>query len=156
MSGIAEFSANGSATFDAPRNDYRFRVNDLFIGEEGVGQVTATLALRGTELSGEIDAASPRLAVTATGRVAMTPQGESEFAVRFHDMSLDPYVRPFVPRLSPFATAVASGSIRVSGRLADVDHLLVDGTVDTLDMRLFDYALKNATPDPHVARQRRR
>ena len=102
-------------TFDAPRNDYRFRVNDLFIGEEGVGQVTATLALRGTELSGEIDAASPRLAVTATGHVAMTPQGESEFAVRFHDMSLDPYVRPFVPRLSPFATAVASGSIRVVG-----------------------------------------
>ena len=75
LSGIAEFSANGSATFDAPRNDYRFRVNDLFIGEEGVGQVTATLALRGTELSGEIDAASPRLAVTATGRVAMTRTG---------------------------------------------------------------------------------
>ena len=41
---------------------------------------------------------------------------------------------------------MASGSIRVSGRLADVDHLLVDGTVDTLDMRLFDYTLKNATP----------
>ena len=101
LSGIAEFSADGSGTFDAPRNDYRFRVNDLFIGEEGVGQVTATLALRGTELSGEIDAASPRLAVTATGRIAMTPQGESELAVRFHDMSLDPYVRLFVPRLSP-------------------------------------------------------
>jgi len=146
LSGIAEFSANGSATFDAPRNDYRFRVNDLFIGEEGVGQVTAALTLRGTELSGEIDAASPRLAVTATGRIAMTAQGESEFAVRFHDMSLDPYIRPFVPRLSPLAMAVASGSIRVSGRLADVDHLLVDGTVDSLDMRLFDYTLKNATP----------
>jgi TamB, inner membrane protein subunit of TAM complex len=146
LSGIAEFSANGSATFDQPRNDYRFRVNDLFIGDEGVGQVTATLALRGTELSGEIDAASPRLAITATGHVAMTPTGESDLSIRFHDMSLDPYVRPFVPRLSPFATAVASGSIRVSGRIADVDHLLVDGTVDSLEMRLFDYALSNAAP----------
>ncbi len=146
LSGIAEFSASGSATFDEPRNDYRFRVNDLFIGEEGVGQVTGTLALRGTELSGEVDAASPRLAITATGRIAMTPAGESELAVRFHDMSLDPYLRPFVPRLSPFATAVASGSIRASGRLSDPDHLLVDGTVDSLDMRLFDYALRNAAP----------
>ena len=76
----------------------------------------------------------------------MTPTADSELSVRFHDMSLDPYLRPFVPRLSPFATAVVSGSLRVSGRLADVDHLLVDGTVDTLDMRLFDYALKNAEP----------
>src|SRR5437773_11878555 len=38
LTGIAEFSASGSATFDQPRNDYKFRVNDLFVGEEGVGQ----------------------------------------------------------------------------------------------------------------------
>ena len=146
LSGISEFSASGSGTFDQPRNDYRFRVNDLFVGEEGVGQVTGALALRGTELSGEVDAASPRLAITATGHVAMTPQADSDITVRFHDMSLDPYVRPFVPRLSPFTTAVASGSVRVAGRLTDVDHLLVDGTIDTIDLRLFDYALKNAAP----------
>ena len=120
--GIAEFTASGSGTFDAPRNDYRFRVNDLFVGEEGVGQVTGTLALRGTELSGEIDAASPRLAVTGTGRIALTPQADSELTFRFHDTSLDPYVRLFVPRLSPFTTAVASGSIRVVGELADLDR----------------------------------
>ena len=146
LTGIAEFSASGSATFDQPRNDYRFRVNDLFIGDEGVGEVTATLALRGNELSGEIDAASPRLAITATGRVAMTARADADITVRFHDMSLDPYVRPFVPRLSPFTTAVASGSLRVAGRLADVDHLSIDGRVDALDLRLFDYALKNAAP----------
>jgi hypothetical protein len=146
LSGISEFSASGAGTFDQPRNDYRFRVNDLFVGEEGVGQVTGALALRGTELSGEIDAASPRLAITATGHVAMTSRADSDITVRFHDMSMDPYVRPFVPRLSPFTTAVASGSVRVAGPLTDVDHLLVDGTIDTLDLRLFDYALKNAAP----------
>src|SRR6185503_14841708 len=66
--------------------------------------------------------------------------------VRFHDMSLDPYVRPFVPRLSPFTTAVASGSLRIAGRLTDVDRLLVEGTIDSVDLRLFDYALKNSAP----------
>ena len=146
LTGIAEFSATGSATFDQPRNDYKFRVNDLFIGEEGVGQVTGSLALRGTELSGEIDAASPRLTITATGRIPLTPRSDSEITVRFHDMSLDPYVRLFVPRLSPFTTAVASGSLRIAGQLADADRLLVDGTIDTVDLRLFDYALKNGTP----------
>jgi hypothetical protein len=146
LSGIAEFSASGSATFDQPRNDYKFRVNDLFVGDEGVGQVTGSLVLRGTELTGEVDAASPRLAITATGHVAVTPDADSEVIVRFHDMSLDPYVRPYVPRLSPFTTAVASGSVRIAGRLTDVDHLLIDGTIDTVDLRLFDYGLRNAAP----------
>ena len=65
--GLIEFTAGGSGTFDAPRYDVRFRINDLFVAEEGVGQVTGTLALRGEELSGEVDVASPRLAVTGTG-----------------------------------------------------------------------------------------
>src|SRR6185295_4105925 len=39
-----------------------------------------------------------------------------------------------------------SGSMRVVGELADFDHLLVDGTVDSLDLRLFDYAIRNAAP----------
>jgi len=145
-SGIAEFTAAGSGTFEQPRYDVKGRVNDLFIGEEGVGQVTTTLALRGKELSGEIEAASPRLAITGTGRIALTPQADAEITFRFHDSSLDPYVRLYVPRLSPFTTAVATGSIRVVGELADIDHLLVDGTVDSLDMRLFDYAIRNASP----------
>ena len=146
LSGLAEFTATGSGTFESPRNDFKFRVNDLFVGEEGVGQVSGTLALRGTELSGEIDAASPRMALTGTGRIALTPQADAELTFRFHDTSLDPYVRLFVPKLSPFTTAVASGSIRVVGELADVDHLVVDGTVDSLDMRLLDYGVKNAAP----------
>jgi hypothetical protein len=146
LSGLAEFTAQGNGTFDVPRNDFKIRVNDLFIGEEGVGQVSGTLALRGKELSGDLDAASPRLAITGTGRIALTPQADAELTFRFHDSSLDPYVRLFEPRLSPFTTAVASGSIRVVGELADFDHLLVDATVDSVDLRLFDYALKNAAP----------
>jgi hypothetical protein len=146
LSGLAEVTATGSGTFESPRNDFRFRVNDLFVGDEGVGQVSGALALRGAELSGEIDAASPRLAITGTGRIALTPQSDAELTFRFHDTSLDPYVRLFVPKLSPFTTAVVSGVVRVVGELADVDHLVVDGTIDALDMRLLDYGVKHAAP----------
>ena len=59
-------------------------------------------------------------------------------------------MRAFQPQLSPYTTAVASGSIRVVGELADIDHLLVDATVERLDVRLFDYALRNARPI-HIA-----
>jgi hypothetical protein len=156
-SGVIEFSAGGTGTFEAPRYDVRFRINDLFAREEVVGQVSGTLALRGRELSGEVDVASPRLAVTGTGRIALTPQVDADLTFRFHESSLDPYVRLFVPKLSPYTTAVATGSMRVLGALADIDRLLVDASVDTVDMRLFDYVLKNARPirlalDQHVVR----
>jgi len=146
LTGIAEFTAGGSGAFDSPRYDVRFRASDLFVAEEGLGLVTGTLALRGRELSGGIDAASPRLALTGTGRIALTPQSDAEITFRFHDSSLDPYVRLFVPKLSPFTTAIATGSVRIVGELADFDHLVVDGTVDTVDIRLLDYAVRNAAP----------
>jgi autotransporter translocation and assembly factor TamB len=129
-----------------PRNDVRFRIQDLFVVDEGVGQVSGTLALRGEEVTGEVSVASPRLAMTGTGRIALTRGHDAELTFRFHDTSLDPYVRLFVPRLSPFTTAVATGTIRVTGQLASFDRVIVDGTVDTVDMRLFDYAVRNAVP----------
>lgn len=155
--GLIDFTADGSATFAEPRYNVRFRVNDLFVGDEGVGQVSGTLIVRNNELTGEVEVASPRLALTGTGRIGMNRDGTSELSFRFHDSSLDPYVRLFVPKLSPFTTAVASGSIRAVGRLSDVDQLVVDATVDRVDMRLFDYAIANAAPirlvlDRHVVR----
>ena len=156
-SGVIEFSAGGSGTFDVPRYEVKFRINDLFAAREVVGQVNGTLVRRGQELSGEVDVASPRLAVTGTGRIALTRQADAELTFRFHETSLDPYVRLFVPKLSPYSTAVASGSMRVIGELADVDRLLVEVVVDRVDMRLFDYELRNAGPirlalDQHVVR----
>jgi translocation and assembly module TamB len=146
ITGRGEFTATGNGTFDSPRNDFKLRVDDVTIGDEFVGQVAGTLALRGNELSGDLDVASPRLALTAAGRIALTPQADSEISLRFHDSSLDPYFRVFLPSLSQNTTGVGSGSIRVVGELADMDHLLVEATVDSLEMRLFDYALRNAAP----------
>src|SRR5262249_1457257 len=126
VAGVAEFTARGSGTFDVPRNEFRFRVDDMRVADEPVGLVTGEITMRGTELSGTVDAASPRLAVTGTGRIALTPQRDAEITLTFHDPSLDPYVRLFEPRLSPYTTAVARGVVRVVGELADFDHLLVD------------------------------
>jgi translocation and assembly module TamB len=62
------------------------------------------------------------------------------------DTSLDPYIRAFQPGLSPFTTAIASGNVRVVGSLANIDELLVDASVDNLDIRFFDYRIRNAAP----------
>lgn len=157
LSGFLDFTAGGSGTFDDPRYDVRGSISDLFAGDEGIGQVVGDISIRGEVLTLTVEAASPRLAVSGAGRVALTDEMDAELSFRVSDTSLDPYVRALNPQLSPFTTAVASGSIRVVGELANVDHLLVDATVDSLDLRLFDYRLQNAVPirvalDRHAVR----
>jgi hypothetical protein len=146
LSGVLQFTASGSGAFEAPRYDVKGRIADLFAGDEGIGQVTGRLSVRGELLTLEVEAASPRLSVTGSGRIALTPQADAELTFRFSDTSFDPYLRFFEPRLSPFTTAVASGTVRVVGELFDVRHLMVDTRVESLNLKLFDYQVHNEGP----------
>jgi hypothetical protein len=157
LSGLIDFTAGGSGSFDAPRYAVRGTVRDLFAGDEGIGQMQAELGVTGDLMTVKLEVASSRLSVSGSGRVALTPEMDTELSFRVTDTSLDPYIRAFEPRLSPYTTAIASGSVRVVGELADVDHLLVDATVDNLDARFFDYQVRNAAPihialDRHILR----
>ena len=71
---------------------------------------------------------------------------DAELTVRFRETSLDPYVRFFEPRLSPFTTAIVGGTMRVVGELANLDQLVVDTRVEQLDLKLFDYRVRNDGP----------
>ena len=145
-SGLIEFTAAGSSTFADPRYDVRFRMNNLSVAQEPVGLVTGTLALRGTEINGEVEASSQKLALTGTGRISLEPGNDADLTFRFHDSPLDPYARLFMPTLSPSTTAVASGTIRIDGELKDPRQLKVEGTVDRLEMFLFDYGIRIPRP----------
>jgi autotransporter translocation and assembly factor TamB len=78
--------------------------------------------------------------------MARTPEMDAELTMRFSDTSLDPYLRFFAPKMSPFTTAIADGTIRLVGELADIDHLVVEASVDTLKLKLFDYPATNDGP----------
>jgi hypothetical protein len=144
--GVMEFAAGGSATFDDPRYDVKVDVQDLFFGEEGIGEVTGRLSVRGEVLTFELEAASPRLAVSGTGRIALDEHADAEMSFRVSDTSLDPYARVFQPNLSPYTTATASGTIRVAGELYNRDALRVDTSIEQLDLQLVDYAVRNQGP----------
>jgi hypothetical protein len=147
LSGLLNFMATGSGSFDAPRYTVRATVRDVFVADEGIGLVDGTLTMvDGQQLILQLNAGSARLSVTGGGVIAVTPEMDAELTFQVTDTSLDPYIRAFQPRLSPFTTAVASGTLKVQGRLRNVDDLFVDATIDTLDLRLFDYPLRNAMP----------
>jgi len=146
LTGRLDFSASGSGTFERPRYDVRGTISDFFVGNEGIGEVIGELNINVDLLTLKIEAASPRLAVSGAGRVALTPEMDAELLFNVADTSLDPYVRVFNPQFSFFTTAIASGNVRVTGQLANVDELLVDATVESLDLRLLDYRVRNASP----------
>ncbi|HET9467351.1 MAG TPA: translocation/assembly module TamB domain-containing protein, partial [Vicinamibacterales bacterium] len=146
LTGLLEFNADGTGTFDVPRYQFRGRIRDLFVADEGVGEVTGRIDVRGESMTLEIEAASPRLAVSGTGRIDLTETQDADVTLRFTDTSLDPYARAFEKRLSPFTTAVGSGTLRVIGELANPERLVVDVLFDQLQIRTFDYPLRNAKP----------
>jgi hypothetical protein len=59
FTGLFDFSANGSGNFEQPRYDVKFGVRDLFYGDEGVGEVSGRLSVRGIvlvyEMEGRLD-----------------------------------------------------------------------------------------------------
>ena len=62
FTGFVDFSASGSGDFDDPRYDVRGRVVDFYARDEGIGQVSGRLAVRGDVLSiAQLEVASPGL-----------------------------------------------------------------------------------------------
>ncbi len=146
LHGQLEFTADGTGTFDVPRYQFRAQIRDMFLKDEGIGDVTGRLEVRGEVMTIELDAASPRLVVTGAGRIELTGAENADLTLRFTDTSLDPYARAYDPRLSPFTTAVGSGTLHIVGELSNPERLVVDANFEQLQVRAFDYALHNAAP----------
>jgi hypothetical protein len=144
--GRIDFTAGGSGAFLQPTYDVDFRVRDLYVGDEGVGDVKGRFELRNDDANFSFDAASSRLAVSGAGKVTLLGSYPGDITLRLSDTSLDPYARLFMPSLSPFASAVASGTVRVSGSLASLDNIVGKVQVDRLALKLFDYGLQNDGP----------
>jgi hypothetical protein len=146
LSGTLEFHASGAGQFDNPHYEIRGTIVDLFVGDEEVGQVTGRLDVRDGMLSLDLEGASSTLAVSAAGQVALTAENDADLRFRVTNMSLDPYVRMFVPQLSPYTNAVISGSMRVVGELQNWNHLGGEAIIEQVDLSVFDYDIHNDGP----------
>ena len=73
LSGLLQFNATGAGNFDEPRYDVKVRVDDLFAGDEGVGQVSGPALAARRDADADFEAASPRLFVSGSGRLELTP-----------------------------------------------------------------------------------
>ena len=143
--GLLRFRASGARRSRARATTSRSAPSDLFLGEEGIGEVAEPVRRAGPAADVE-SSRRPASAVSGTGRIAMTRDVDAELSFRFTGRSLDPYVRLFEPRLSPFTRpwpAAASAS-SASWRTGTTCRSTARST--QLDMRLFDYQLRNDGP----------
>ena len=144
-SGLMHFSAHGASTFADPRYHVTMSSDDVFLGEEGIGTVAIEFDVNNRLLTFSKFETSP-LGVSGSGQIEMAANMDADLSFRFSNTLLQQYVRLFEPRLSPYAKAVASGSVRVLGQLANRDRLSATVTVDSLDVSLFDYQIQNDGP----------
>jgi hypothetical protein len=153
LTGVLNFTMGGSGSMEFPRYEWDGRIADLFWGDEGIGQATAHMIIEDERVTiDRLDVASDRLSISGSGQVAMNDTYDAELALRFSETSVDPYLRFVAPQLSPYTRAIVSGSMRVSGALADMSKVGVDVTIDRADLKLFDYDLSNPVA-PGGARQ---
>ena len=144
LSGTLEGHASGTGFFDDPRIEGRATIVDLAIGEEEVGLVTGRFDVRDVRLSLlDLEGGSSTFAVSAVGTVALTEGYDADLTFRVAKASL---VRMFAPNLSPYATAVASGLLKVDGELGNWDRLRAEATIEEVDLSLFDYDMSNDGP----------
>ncbi len=147
LTGMLRFAASGSGRFDAPQYEVRMSIDDLYLAEEGIGQVTGRLAIRdGDLLLEQLEAASSRLAMSGVGRIQLDDDSDADLTFTLANTSLDPYLRVFAPGVSPFASMVGSGTLRLIGPLARQEALRGEARLDVLDVRLLDYGIRNDGP----------
>ncbi|HKW01150.1 MAG TPA: translocation/assembly module TamB domain-containing protein [Vicinamibacterales bacterium] len=147
LTGVMAFTASGAGAFSAPHYEFGGTIKDLYAADEFVGEVTGHLRVDNNRLTiDQFNTSSFRLQVTGSGQIVLDDQYDAELTLKFLDTSIDPYLKFFAPRMSPYTRAIASGTVRVSGPLADYEHLGVFLTGVEGTLTLFDYQLKNDGP----------
>ena len=148
LSGVLRFRATGSGPFDAPSYEVEASVADLFVADEGIGQVSGRLTVKNNTLTFErLTAASNRLQVLGIGQHrSSTTTYDADLQFRFQETSIDPYLRLLAPAYSPYTRAIVSGSLEARGPLGDLARIQARVGIDESRLTLFDYELTNDGP----------
>ena len=144
LTGSLRFAAKGSGTFDSPSYTFDGFIADLYAGDEGIGQVRGRLVVRNKLLTIEqLTVQDPRLSLSGGGTISLDETSSANLRFTFLNSSLDPYLKFFAPKMSPYTRIIVGGSITVTGPLVDRQLLQIEAVVDEATITLLDYNLRN-------------
>ncbi len=146
VTGSIEAAVSGAGAFDDPRYEIRGAMTDVSIAGAAVGQVTGRLAVEEGAMAVELEAASPGVAVSGSGRVGLADGAPSRLRFSVTNTRLDPFARAVRPGLSELTSLVASGTVAIDGTLLDAEGLEVAAAADRLALTVFGFDLENDGP----------
>jgi hypothetical protein len=148
LTGSLRFKVSGAGEFEVPTYTFEASIEDLFVGDEGIGAVSGRVAMVGDVMTIErLVAASSRLQVLGTGTIVLDDAYTSDLRVRFQETALDPYLKfVLTDDVSPYTRVVVGGSLTVAGPLATPADLTIDAVIDDATLTLYDYDLQNDGP----------
>ena len=146
VAGRIDAAISGAGAFADPRYEIRGTMTDVTLAGAAVGEVTGRLDVAGGVMAVELEAASPDVAVSGSGRIGLADQAPARFRFIVTNTRLDPLMRALQPGLSEMTALVASGTVSIDGELLDLAQLGVDVSADRLALTVFDFELENDGP----------
>ncbi len=147
LTGVLGFTAIGNGEFASPTYEFRGDIPDLFVGDQGIGDVSGDLRVSDNKLLIEqLTARSGLLNVDGRGIVVLNPAHDADLHLTFTQSSIDPYLKFIAPKLSPYARAIVSGAVDVSGPISSPHDLAIATTIHDAALTLSDYDLANDGP----------
>ncbi|HLA77348.1 MAG TPA: translocation/assembly module TamB domain-containing protein [Vicinamibacteria bacterium] len=132
---------------ERPRIEGQLSSQRLFLGDEGLGELFASL--RGTgdgKLALEASCRSPRVALALTGNLRADPPYRASLRLSADNTSLDPFLRLLAPRVPTSLGVLATGQASIEGPLLEPTNLAVDAEISGLELLLPSFPIKNPVP----------
>jgi translocation and assembly module TamB len=134
-------------TLDHPRLLARLSSARLFVGDEGLGALEASLIGRGDgAVTVDARCKSPRTDLALAGRVGAAPPYAGALRLVAKDTSLDPYLRALWPALPTALGMTASGEATLRGPLRSLRELEGEAALAALELSFPEYPVKNRDP----------
>ncbi len=134
-------------TFPRPRLTGTLRSPRVFLGDEGLGALTASLRASGDgQVAVDARCRSARVDLEMTGTVGAIAPYAASLTLRGRDTSLDPFLRVLSPMVPNALGLVATGEITLAGPARDLARLSAEATLADVQVQLPEYLLRNREP----------
>jgi hypothetical protein len=134
-------------TLERPRLAGRLASPRLFVGDEGLGALEATVFAKGDgAVAVDATCRSPRVDLALSGTVGAAPPYTAALRVKSRETSLDPFARVVAPTVPAGLGILASGDVEIQGPLLDPGALAVEAAATDVLLLLPDYPVRNREP----------
>lgn len=134
-------------TLDHPRLLARISSSRLFVGDEGLGALEASLTARGDgAVRVEARCRSPRTDLALAGTIGAAPPYAGDLRLAAKDTSVDPYLRALWPALPPALGMTTTGELLLRGPLRSLRELTGEAALADLVLSFPEYPVRNREP----------